>query len=183
MPEERFDAGVFVLFPTGWALIKRKSFPTAESAHAWMDRSARSQFRMRQCLRARTCIIDNAAESNPSTLDEVLVDYEQKRGAGDPDFTAPAATNAAPKIAKPRSGITAVQGQYLAFIDLYTRRNGQPPGELDMQRHFRVSSAAVHGMVLMLKRKGLISKSPGVARSIRVLVPREELPELKVVDR
>jgi hypothetical protein len=34
---------------------------------------------------------------------------------------------------------TDKQGQYLAFIDAYTRVNGRPPAETDMQRHFRVS--------------------------------------------
>jgi len=34
---------------------------------------------------------------------------------------------------------TDKQGQYLAFIDAYTRVNGRPPAEADMQRHFRVT--------------------------------------------
>jgi hypothetical protein len=33
---------------------------------------------------------------------------------------------------------TDKQGQDLAFIDAYTRVNGRPPAETDMQRHFRV---------------------------------------------
>jgi SOS-response transcriptional repressor LexA len=81
------------------------------------------------------------------------------------------------------AGISELQGQYLAFIHLYTQLNGQAPGELDMQRHFRVSPPSVHGMILMLERKGLISRTPGAARSVRVLVPKEKLPELKQVER
>jgi hypothetical protein len=33
---------------------------------------------------------------------------------------------------------TPRQGQYLAFIYYYTKLNGQPPAETDMQRYFRV---------------------------------------------
>jgi SOS-response transcriptional repressor LexA len=71
------------------------------------------------------------------------------------------------------------QGQYLAFIYAYTRVNGWPPSEADMQRYFRVSPAAVHQMVLTLERAGLIRRQPGVARSIEVLVAPEGLPVLR----
>src|SRR3954452_3374313 len=64
---------------------------------------------------------------------------------------------------------TDTQGQYLAFIDAYTRVHGRPPAETDMQRHFRVSPPSVHQMVLTLERLGLVRRQPGVARSIEVL--------------
>ena len=38
---------------------------------------------------------------------------------------------------------------------------------------------SVHQMVVTLERAGLISRQPGVARSIAVLVDRSALPELK----
>jgi SOS-response transcriptional repressor LexA len=71
------------------------------------------------------------------------------------------------------------QGQYLAFIDAYTRVHGRPPAETDMQRHFQVSPPSVHQMVLTLERAGLIRRQPGVARSIEVLVAPECLPLLR----
>jgi DNA-binding MarR family transcriptional regulator len=74
---------------------------------------------------------------------------------------------------------TDKQGQYLAFIDAYTRVHGRPPAETDMQRHFGVSPPSVHQMVLTLERAGLIRRQPGVARSIAVLVPAEHLPLLR----
>src|SRR5215208_5883879 len=40
------------------------------------------------------------------------------------------------------------QGQYLAFIDAYTRVHGRPPAETDMQRHFRVSPPSVRQSAL-----------------------------------
>jgi hypothetical protein len=36
-------------------------------------------------------------------------------------------------------GFTPKQGQYLAFIDAYTRVNRRPPAEWEMQRHFGVT--------------------------------------------
>src|SRR3954464_11857284 len=71
------------------------------------------------------------------------------------------------------------QGQYLAFIDAYTRVTGRPPAESDIQRRFGVSPPSVHQMVLTLERAGLIRPRPGVARSIEVLVTPELLPVLR----
>ena len=56
------------------------------------------------------------------------------------------------------------QGQYLAFIDAYTRVHGRPPAESDMQRHFGVSPPSVHQMVLTLERLGLIRRQWGGAQ-------------------
>ena len=47
-----------------------------------------------------------------------------------------------------------------------------------MQRYFRVTPPSVHRMVLELERKGLISRVPGKARSIELLVAPEDLPPL-----
>jgi Mn-dependent DtxR family transcriptional regulator len=74
---------------------------------------------------------------------------------------------------------TSRQGQYLAFIYLYTKLNGRPPAEIDMQRYFRVSPPAVHDMVLMLERRGFITREPGKPRSIRLLISRDDLPNLE----
>jgi SOS-response transcriptional repressor LexA len=71
------------------------------------------------------------------------------------------------------------QGQYLAFIDAYTRVNGRPPAEADLQRRFAVSAPAAHHMVVSLERAGLIRRQPGVARSIEVLVDPRCLPLLQ----
>lgn len=71
------------------------------------------------------------------------------------------------------------QAQFLAFIFYYTKLNGRPPAEADMQRYFGVTPPAVHQMVVTLERLGMIERSRGVARSIRLLVPREQLPDLE----
>ena len=74
---------------------------------------------------------------------------------------------------------TPTQGQYLAFIYAYTRLNGRPPAESDMQRYFKVSPPSVHQMVLTLERLGLIRRQAGVSRSIELLVAPEDLPILR----
>ena len=78
-----------------------------------------------------------------------------------------------------RPGFTPKQGQYLAFIDAYTRVNRRPPAEAEMQRHFGVTPPSVHQMILTLERAGFIRRQPGVARSIEVLIPPEHLPVLQ----
>ena len=74
---------------------------------------------------------------------------------------------------------TPLQGQYLAFIYYYAKIHGYPPAEVDMQKYFKVSPPSVHQMVLTLEKKGLIERVPRQARSIRLLLPRQELPDLE----
>ncbi len=77
-----------------------------------------------------------------------------------------------------RAPFTKLQGQYLAFMTAYTAVNDRPPAEADMQRYFQVTPPSVHSMIVTLERRGFILRTPGRARSIRVLVPRDELPAL-----
>lgn len=77
---------------------------------------------------------------------------------------------------KPR--FTEKQGQYLAFIHYYTRVHRRPPAESDMQMYFQVTPPSVHNMILTLELRKLIERTPGQARTIRVLVPADEIPEL-----
>src|SRR5207245_9515309 len=70
---------------------------------------------------------------------------------------------------------TDKQGQYLAFIYYYTKIHGCAPSEAEMQQYFRVSPPAVHQMVLTLESRGLIERTPGQARSIHLLISREEI--------
>ena len=78
-----------------------------------------------------------------------------------------------------KARLTEKQGQYLAFIYYYTKVNGRPPAEADMQRYFRVTPPSVHQMVLTLELNGFIERVPGQGRSIRLLITREQLPDLK----
>jgi hypothetical protein len=77
-----------------------------------------------------------------------------------------------------KKNYTEKQGQYLAFIYYYGKIHGYPPSEAGMQQYFRVSPPSVHQMIMTLENHGLIERTPGQARSIRLLIPREELPDL-----
>ena len=74
---------------------------------------------------------------------------------------------------------TEKQGQYLAFIFYYTKVNGQPPSESDMQKYFRVSPPSIHQMIVNLENRRLNTRVPGQARSIRLLLPPDQLPDLE----
>lgn len=74
---------------------------------------------------------------------------------------------------------TEKQGQYLAFIDAYMTMHGKAPAEADLQRFFRTSPPTIHQMILKLEEKGYISRFPGQARSIKLLLDSDELPQLK----
>ena len=73
------------------------------------------------------------------------------------------------------------QGQFLAFFYLYSKLHRQSPAEPDMVMYFRVTPPSVHSMVVKLHELGL-TRQPGQARSIRVAIPKEEIPELEDVE-
>ena len=81
-------------------------------------------------------------------------------------------------VSRPKKTFTPKQGQYLAFIHLYSRLHRRAPAETDMQQYFRVSPPSVHQMVLTLERAGFIKRQPRTARSIELLVDPRDLPEL-----
>jgi repressor LexA len=81
-------------------------------------------------------------------------------------------------VSRPAKTFTPKQGQYLAFIHLYTRLNRRPPAEANMQQYFRITPPSAHQMVLTLERKGFIRRQPGLARSIELLIDPAQLPDL-----
>jgi repressor LexA len=76
-------------------------------------------------------------------------------------------------------GFTPRQGQYLVFMYYYEKVNRRPPAEADIQKYFRVSAPTVHQMVLTLEAGGHVNRTPGQARSLRVLVSAAQLPDLE----
>ncbi len=84
------------------------------------------------------------------------------------------------KAPEPPARFTAKQGQYLAFIWAYSQINRRAPAEADFQRYFRVTAPSVHPMLKTLHQLSLIEKQPGVARSIQLLIPPQDLPILGV---
>lgn len=78
------------------------------------------------------------------------------------------------------TGYTKKQGQYLAYIHHYTQVHGRPPAEADIRDFFGTTAPSVHQMIVKLEEKGLISKIPYTPRSIKILVPLEQIPALGV---
>ena len=74
---------------------------------------------------------------------------------------------------------TEKQGQYLAFIFYYTKLNGVAPAQIDFQRYFSVTPPTVHQMILQLEKKGFISRKQNTPRSLKLIIPEEQLPRLK----
>ncbi len=77
---------------------------------------------------------------------------------------------------------TPRQGQFLAFIHLYRKLHRRGPAEMDLIKFFRITPPSAHGMVVKLEELGLITKEPGVARSMRVAIDPALLPELEESD-
>ncbi len=74
---------------------------------------------------------------------------------------------------------TARQGQMLAFIYYYTKIHKYPPAEADIAAYFEISPPSAHQSIMTLERRGLIARIPGQSRSIGILLPREQLPDLE----
>jgi DNA-binding MarR family transcriptional regulator len=77
------------------------------------------------------------------------------------------------------ANFTDKQGQYLAYISAYTLIHRRAPAEADMQQFFRVTPPSVHRMIIELETRGLITRTPGAARSIRLTLDPEEVPALR----
>jgi hypothetical protein len=90
--------------------------------------------------------------------------------------TAKKATSRAKKPA-----FTHRQGQFLAFIHLYRKLHRRGPAETDLRQFFGVTTPSAHGMIVKLEELGLVTREPGVARSVRVAIPEEDIPPLEDV--
>ena len=95
----------------------------------------------------------------PNVLHAVLVGSSRRRAQNTTTFT--------PK-----------QGQYLAFIDSYTKIHRVAPAEADFQQYFRVTPPTVHRMIMQREERGFMTRVPRQPRSIQLLLSREELPDL-----
>lgn len=51
-----------------------------------------------------------------------------------------------------------------------------------MAKFFGVTPPSAHGMVVKLEELGLVTREAGLARSIRVAVPEEDLPGLENIE-
>ena len=124
-----------------------------------------------------------AAEANhskdPSVAKHLSRVHERLSRIGEThaDTDEPLSVAAAEEPSPPR--YSSKQGQYLSFIYYYTKIHRVPPAEADLKRYFNVSAPAVHQMVLTLEARGCLERVPGKPRSIRLLLSRDDLPDLE----
>ncbi|MEN9361035.1 MAG: hypothetical protein RL095_2570 [Verrucomicrobiota bacterium] len=72
----------------------------------------------------------------------------------------------APKV----KGPSARQLDYLRFLHRYIELHRRPPSESEIVYHMRVTAPSAHDMIIKLEELGYIERTPGAARSIRLLI-------------
>lgn len=167
------EAGIFALSADGWVILERRKYPSLAASRRWLRSRSDTLQERYPAVRIRACAVELCDWRN---LDIVLAEYEAKRKAGEPEFSA--GSTPATRVF-PSAVFTPRQGQFLAFIHAYTKLHGRPPAESDMQRYFLVSPPVIHDMIVLLQQKKLIDRIPGEPRSIRLLLDPEQLPPLK----
>jgi len=123
------------------------------------------------------CVAAEANHCDDVKVRRVLEAVCDRLGMLETQYTDKQPKEAVPAVTVPK--FTQRQGQYLAFIYYFTKLHGQPPAEADMQRFFKVSPPSVHAMIVALEKRGLVSRTPGRARSVTLRVSRAQLPELE----
>ncbi len=82
-----------------------------------------------------------------------------------------------------RDGMTArltrQRGQLLAYVYWYTKVHRIPPSENEVAEFLGVRGPSAHRMIVQLAEAGMLSRTPGQPRTLRVLLPREEIPDLE----
>lgn len=116
-------------------------------------------------------------ESSNIDRERALAVVESFRSNAKKHSGTPKSGRASRAKANSEARFTPTQGRYLIFIHRYISKYGVAPAESDIQRHFLVSAPSVNSMMKTLTQRRLISRVPGVARSIRLLVPLEALPQ------
>lgn len=66
-----------------------------------------------------------------------------------------------------KSELTQAQAKTLAFICSFIAKNGYSPTISEMAQDAKVNGNAISGRLAVLLKKGVITKTPGIARSIR----------------
>ena len=74
---------------------------------------------------------------------------------------------------------TEEQGQYLAFIYYYTKIHGRSPSEAECKAIWCYATDRASNGVVSRKKQTDCTRLAGQARSIRLLLPRYELPDLE----
>lgn len=151
----------------------------------WAYRTAR-QYAERYAPSEGTALISSSIPFVSDIVDFWTAEYDlspeslapKQKAAKVEAAEAPPADPAESSGGRRKVTFTARQGQFLAFVHLYRKLHRRGPAESDLRAFFRVTAP----VVVKLEGLGLITREPGVARSMRAAVPAERLPELEAVD-
>lgn len=75
--------------------------------------------------------------------------------------------------------LTRKQGQLVAYVYFYTKVHRIPPSENEIAAFLGVYGPSAHQMILRLEARGALARIPGQARTLRILLPRQEIPDLE----
>ncbi len=75
--------------------------------------------------------------------------------------------------------LTRQRGQLLAYVYWYTKVHRIPPSENEVAEFLGVRGPSAHRMIVQLAKAGLLGRTPGQPRTLRVLLPREKIPDLE----
>lgn len=82
-------------------------------------------------------------------------------------------------MSTPIRRLTRRQGQLVAYVYWYTKIHRRAPSENEIAEFLGMYGPSAHQMILRLEAAGFVSRIPGTPRSLKVLIPREEIPELE----
>ena len=71
------------------------------------------------------------------------------------------------------------QGQLVAFVYWYTKVHRVPPSENEIAEFLGVRGPSAHAMIARLDSRGVLTRRPGEPRTIKVFLPRNEIPDLE----
>lgn|GEM_PF-2780458 len=66
-----------------------------------------------------------------------------------------------------KNELTAVQVETLTYINEYREKNGYSPTFAEMAKAAKVNGNAMTDRIAMMIKKGAVTKTPGIARSVR----------------
>jgi hypothetical protein len=81
--------------------------------------------------------------------------------------------------AKAAVRITRAQGQLVAYVYWYTKVHRVPPAENEIADFLGIRGPSAHQLILRLEAKAILSRQPGEPRTIKILLAREEVPDLE----
>ncbi len=75
--------------------------------------------------------------------------------------------------------LTRKQGQLVAYVYWYTKVHRIPPAENEIATFLGIQGPSAHQMILRLEASGCLSRIPVQPRTLKVLLPRAEVPDLE----